>query len=214
MLLTRDPLLSLMLLSVCVHVCVCRRGSANITSIALQRSPVTGATVLHMGTQAGLVTADITPSSATPTTPLHPSQWVWSYRYLQRWTVGEVVVSVAAHDQGSGSPYVFVSTVGGVVPPSRVTSGGPMSGSSRGRGSAGKGRSSGQRASAFRRPEAISGCGVALLEDQSWTLAAKAERMEAVQSRHNRHGLVADCSLPTFGDSSGCTNHDSDNNGL
>ena len=205
-----------MCLCVCVYMHLCHRlcaPAANITSIALQRSPVTGATVLHMGTQAGLVTADITPPSGSPSTPLHPSQWTWSYRYLQRWTVGEVVVGVAAHDQGAGSPYVLVSTVGGDVPPSRPTAtlgGRQGSGSRSGSG----GRSASWRAREFRRVDTISGCGVALLEDQSWTLAAKAERMEAVQSRHNRFGLVAECTLGAFGDSSACMNHDSDNNGL
>jgi hypothetical protein len=60
----------------------------------------------------------------------------------------------------------------------------------------------------------LDGCGAALLEDQLWTLQDKAQRMEAIQSRHDRHGLVADCSLTSFGDTATCTNHDTDNNGL
>jgi hypothetical protein len=60
----------------------------------------------------------------------------------------------------------------------------------------------------------LDGCGAALLEDQLWTLQDKAQRIEAIQTRHDRHGLVSDCSLTSFGDASTCTNHDSDNNGL
>jgi len=38
--------------------------------------------------------------------------------------------------------------------------------------------------------------------------------METIQKRHNRYGLVAECSLSAFGNVSTCQNHDSDNNGL
>lgn len=48
----------------------------------------------------------------------------------------------------------------------------------------------------------------------SFSQEAKAARMAAIQVRHDRHGLSADCSLPHFGDPSDCVNHDDDNNGL
>ena len=49
---------------------------------------------------------------------------------------------------------------------------------------------------------------------QMWTLEQKAEYMEAVQARHNRYGLSAECSLAAFGDIPSCVNQDSDNNAL
>lgn len=64
--------------------------------------------------------------------------------------------------------------------------------------------------------------GVAVIEDQQWTLARKAAHYESVLMRHDRlvgppglvGGLVASCSLASFGNYSSCHNADSDNNGL
>lgn len=57
--------------------------------------------------------------------------------------------------------------------------------------------------------------GVAFLQSQTWTLAQKAAWYETILPRHNRHGLVSDCALPAFGDTSRpCFNSDDDNNGL
>lgn len=56
--------------------------------------------------------------------------------------------------------------------------------------------------------------GVSVLETQYWTLAQKAEYYEGILSRHDRVGMVGDCSLGSFGDVSTCINHDDDNNGL
>ena len=56
------------------------------------------------------------------------------------------------------------------------------------------------------------GCGLGLLETQpDWSLGLKAEHVQLVQERHNRIGLVAECSLRRFGDISSCTagQHDS-----
>ena len=160
--------------------------AANITSLAVQRSSVTGATVLHIGTVAGAASADITPAASTGSVcancdrfgqvvlggapvmmaaaPLPSNQWAWSYKYLQRWLPGALVVDMAAHV--TGSPFVLVATADGN--------------------------------SSVNTP--LSGCGFALLEDQLWTLEAKSERMTAIQARHDRYGMVADCSLPKFGD--------------
>ncbi len=62
--------------------------------------------------------------------------------------------------------------------------------------------------------QSLTGCGVALLEDQLWTLNDKATRIGSVQGRHDRHGLVSGCQLGGFGDSADCINGDDDNNGL
>ncbi len=166
---------------------------ANVTSLALQRTPVSGATVLHVGTQAGLIAADVTPAAGTPAAPLPLAQWAWSYRYLQRWTPGEAVVAVAAHAAGTGSPYVLASTVAGAIPPPRFPPApGPTGATAaRGRRAGRSGRSTSARPPVFAaRDAAVSGCGVALLEDQAWTLAAKAERIEAIQAKHDRYGWV------------------------
>lgn len=57
--------------------------------------------------------------------------------------------------------------------------------------------------------------GLTVLESQQWTLAMKAEQMEAIlKARHDRHGLVGDCSLGSFGNLSSFAGHDDDNNGL
>lgn len=59
--------------------------------------------------------------------------------------------------------------------------------------------------------------GVTRLDQQKWTLHAKAAAMEKVLlARHNRHGMVSECALVAgFGDlSGGCIEHDNDNNGL
>jgi hypothetical protein len=75
---------------------------ANITSLSLQRSSVTDATVLHVGTQAGLISIDVTPEAGSPTTPLPFNRWSFSYRYLQRWAPG---------------PFDFVDPCTGLCPP-------------------------------------------------------------------------------------------------
>jgi hypothetical protein len=59
--------------------------------------------------------------------------------------------------------------------------------------------------------------GVVWLEQQMWTLARKATVMQAALARHDRHGLTAECSLPSPGNITDCLNGngqtDSDNNG-
>jgi hypothetical protein len=57
--------------------------------------------------------------------------------------------------------------------------------------------------------------GLAFLEAQTWTLAEKAAHYETIlQQRHNRHGMVAECSMQRFGDVGHCVGGPSDNNGL
>jgi hypothetical protein len=60
--------------------------------------------------------------------------------------------------------------------------------------------------------------GVVFLEQQVWTLEKKAAAMQAALARHDRHGLTAECSLPSPGNITDCFNGngqgDSDNSGL
>eukprot|EP01051_Picozoa_sp_SAG22_P008563 SAG22_NODE_660_length_8069_cov_7.799951_5_plen_670_part_00 len=60
--------------------------------------------------------------------------------------------------------------------------------------------------------------GVVFLEQQLWTLAKKAELMQSALARHDRHGLTAECRLPSPGNITDCFGGrgqtDSDNNGL
>lgn len=64
--------------------------------------------------------------------------------------------------------------------------------------------------------------GVAVIEDQQWTLAQKAAHFETIQARHFRTvgppgltgGLTAGCNLQAFGNYSTCTNGPDANNGL
>lgn len=56
--------------------------------------------------------------------------------------------------------------------------------------------------------------GVVWLEQQAFTLAKKAEAMQAKLARHERHGLVAGCALRSFGNTSHPQCIDDDNNGL
>ena len=174
----------------------------NLTSVRVQRSSVSGRTMLHMGTPAGTMSADITPLAGRTVgvnmfgaevgggglaPPLPVSQWVWSYRFLERWLPGPYVVSVGAHAAAGGSPYVLVGTRGGAMPEGGVWEGGAGG---------------------------LSGCGFALYEDQWWTLSGKAARMAAIQVRHDRYGMVSGCGLGSFGDTAVCVNGDDDNNGL
>lgn len=114
--------------------------------------------------------------------PLPVSQWQWSYRFLERWLPGQVVVDLSSHSAGDGSGFVLVATAPGTL------AGSPAS--------------------------PLSGCGFALYEDQLWTLQDKAVRAAAIQTRHDRYGLVDGSSCSQFGDPSQCTTGDSDNNGL
>lgn len=213
----------------------------NITSLSLQRSPVFDRTILHIGTVYGSIAADITPKvaiatdssgtrlprvnkfgfvdrttsmySSTSYEPLPPNEWVWSYRFLERWLPGVYVSGIASHGDSrvNGSPFVLVSTRDGPMPPG----------------------------ASYK--SALSGCGFALYEDQMWTLEAKNARMTAIQVsvvccccclrstlcttfvcvccycqvRHDRHAMVAECDLTSFGDPSTCQNngYDSDNTG-
>lgn len=61
---------------------------------------------------------------------------------------------------------------------------------------------------------AVTDGGLVALAEQPWTLAAKAEFMDAIRARHDRHGLVAECYFNSFGNLSSCHSQDSDNNGL
>ena len=65
---------------------------------------------------------------------------------------------------------------------------------------------------------AATDAGVVFLEQQLWTLEKKAAVMQAALARHDRHGLTAECALPSPGNLSDCDNgrgqSDSDNNGL
>lgn len=61
----------------------------------------------------------------------------------------------------------------------------------------------------------VSDGGVTWLMQVNYTLARKAEVMEAILPRHDRHGLVAECQMASFGDvDESCFNTDNDNNGL
>ena len=56
--------------------------------------------------------------------------------------------------------------------------------------------------------------GVTWLEQQEWTLARKAAEFEKILvSRHDRHGMTAECKMSGFGNLSSCISGDSDNNG-
>lgn len=57
--------------------------------------------------------------------------------------------------------------------------------------------------------------GVAVVDPQRWTLAEKATRTWNINdARHNRHGMVGESDLPSFGDLSGAVQGPSDNQGL
>ena len=61
----------------------------------------------------------------------------------------------------------------------------------------------------------VSDGGVTWLSQVNFSLAHKAAVMDSALPRHNRHGLVAECEMASFGDvDASCFNHDSDNNGL
>ena len=60
----------------------------------------------------------------------------------------------------------------------------------------------------------VTEAGVTWLEQQEWTLARKAAVYEKVlASRHDRHGMTAECKMSAFGNLSSCVGGDSDNNG-
>lgn len=50
--------------------------------------------------------------------------------------------------------------------------------------------------------------------DDTFVLERKAEWIAPVMKRHNRMGLLSDCTLTKPGDRSSCKLHDSDNDGL
>ena len=56
--------------------------------------------------------------------------------------------------------------------------------------------------------------GVAFFDQQVWTLERKAAAMQSTLARHDRHGMVAGCALPSFGNTSRTLCVDDDNNGL
>ena len=56
--------------------------------------------------------------------------------------------------------------------------------------------------------------GVAWLTQTPFTLARKAVLMQQKLTRHDRHGLVAGCALPAYGNISSSHCMDDDNNGL
>lgn len=60
----------------------------------------------------------------------------------------------------------------------------------------------------------LTGAGVATLRAEDWTLSKKAAHFESLLSNHDRLGLVAECSLGSFGVTNPCTQGPSDNNGL
>ena len=78
----------------------------------------------------------------------------------------------------------------------------------------GAGTGAGTGAAAFSTMLVATDGGLAWLEQQVWTLEEKAEAMHAKLPRHDRHGLVAGCALPAFGDTSSTACTDDDNNGL
>ncbi len=113
-------------------------------------------------------------------------------------------MDIAAHGADLATPFVLVATVGGPIPPPRVTASLSSSAFDALAAKAAKGkpvaeldvdpslitaRSVYNRPAAFSRPEALTGCGLALFEDQAWTLDAKAQRIGSVQGRHDRHGV-------------------------
>ena len=127
--------------------------------------------------------------------PLPVSAWTWSYKYLQRWLPGEAVVDVAA----TRSPYVSVLTVAGELPqPVFPTPQLPPDTTVPGFKSPGRSKRVLSESEHYDPP--LDGCGVALLEDQPWTLEDKAARMEALQLRHDRHGCTQICPLQSYGD--------------
>lgn len=57
--------------------------------------------------------------------------------------------------------------------------------------------------------------GITRLSQERWSLSRKAAVLtEALLARHDRHGLVAECTMSRYGDVSSCVQEDSDNNGL
>jgi hypothetical protein len=58
--------------------------------------------------------------------------------------------------------------------------------------------------------------GISWIAHEEWTLAQKAAHYQAVlSSRHDRHGMTAECQLISFGaPDAGCISTDNDNNGL
>ena len=54
-----------------------------------------------------------------------------------------------------------------------------------------------------------------LVLNSSATLLDKAERFQRIaEERHDRHGMISGCGMPSFGDISSCQTRDGDNNGL
>jgi hypothetical protein len=55
---------------------------------------------------------------------------------------------------------------------------------------------------------AVTDGGLSFLASETWTLAQKADHYDQILLRHDRHGLVSDCPLASFGDSDHCQNTD------
>lgn len=203
----------------------------NITALAVQRVPndpatyglSAGSTWLWVGTLMGVAVADISSTVPAPTStfadpanlesfaarsgPARQSSppfaalpipsWTWRYLYQARWLPGPLVVDIAIADNVSLVLTAPTSAFVDARVPKTTTATTTMTATT-----------------ATVAP--ASGYGVSLLEQQPWTLAQKAVRMESIQARHDRVGLVAECTLAAFGNVTGdsCSNDYSDNNGL
>jgi hypothetical protein len=71
-----------------------------------------------------------------------------------------------------------------------------------------------QRSSLLGLPADATASGLFAGVDDTFTLERKAVWIAPVMKRHNRMGLLSDCTLTKPGDRSSCFLHDSDNDGL
>lgn len=175
-------------------------------------------TRLLIGTDAGMSIADISPAGITSgrakeaavlLDPLPVSSWGWRYMFLARYLTGVAVTGVAAFGNDpslawpggvDAAPAAFVAASAPYpLPPSRAA---PSVSASE----------AATEAQAVGTPVEV--FGLSWIERQPWTLELKARRMRNIQTRHNRHGLVAECDLAPAGNLSSCTSYPSDNNGL
>ncbi|KAA0166679.1 hypothetical protein FNF28_03053 [Cafeteria roenbergensis] len=143
--------------------------------------------------------------------PLPLPAWSWRYMYLERWFAGPAITGVAAFGNSPVNAWPSGSTAS--PPVSAITSAqAPLA--------VPRSPPVAKTASADGEPAPlVAGTpygrdGLTWLERQSWTLEAKAARMRQIQTRHNRHGMVAECGLSPMGDVTTCLNGPSDNNGL
>ena len=136
-----------------------------------------------------------------------------SYRYFRgaRWLPGD--------DVALGLAVVPTAPKGRVDDPDGRVGARNTEQSRQGQGDGGGGRAEASQSPIPRRAMApgisiLTGGGVAVLEQQLWTLSEKAAHYQAMVPRHRRHQLVTSLQLAAFGTLEGATTTDTDNDGL